>query len=218
MARQRITGKNGSRVSQRRKANARSLTVDDFDLHLQHHVNGKLVDQSEGREARLPSVIRGMRQNKSIREIAFEVGCCPATVANDKRFVLEEAWELRQGLMSCWMEEQLQGYEHFLGLLHKELMVELMEKQGEGKEAKWVPKIGADGKPIIIVNQIIMDKMLTIMDKVNELKGLKQATVALGINVGDNANISFEQDSGAATELLDYLKSGKMAPSQKALV
>lgn len=222
-----VTGKNGSRVTQGRKRRVLKakpgpkpknikLTVDDFDLN--KNLNGNSADPAEGREARLPIVIRGMRHNRSIREIAFEADVSPATIAKDKIFVLNEAWELRQDLVSLWLEEQLQQYERMLGLLDKELMVESMIKEGKGEDAVWTPKLDSNGKPVIVTDKSVMGQMLAIMDKVNELKGLKQAPVNLGIQTGDNANISINKDADAAVELLDFLKSGEMGTGKKALI
>jgi len=207
------TGRNGSRVSQRKHAERKkrgrpttkhALTVDDFDLSLTKHVGGNNVDPVEGREARLPYVIRGMRENKSIREIAFECNCAPSTISYDKTWVLEEAWTLRQDLIGLWLEEQLQQYEEFLGLLRKEL---LFKRDVEGEESEER------------VNLTIMDKMLGVMDKVNELKGLRQnVPLLVGINAGANATINVNQDADAARELLDFLKSGKMGSGKTTLV
>lgn len=210
--------KKGSRVTQRknaeRKAGNRPLTVDDFDLTV--HQNGKFVDAIEGREARLPFIIRGMRKNLSIREIAFQCNCSPATVAKDKIWVLEEAWDLRRDMIGLWLEEQLQQYENMLSLLAKELMVEKMEKN---KEKEWVKVLDAQGDPVMVTDAGIMSRMLSIMDKIDDLKGLKQAPVNLGINLpGDNATVNIGQDAAAARELLDILKPGKMGNGETTLV
>lgn len=216
------TGKNGSRVTQKKRKQQgrpptkRTLTIDDFDLNV--HANGNKVDPVEGREARLPYVIRGMRQNKSVREIAFECECAPSTISLDKKWVLEEAWTLRQDMIGLWLEEQLQGYEHFLSLLNRELQIELLEKKGEGKGVRWEPKKDKEGNPILVINRAILDKMLAVMDKVNELKGLKQVPVMLGLNVGDNANINIGQDANTARELLDVLQSGKVGRGKTPLI
>lgn len=217
----RQTGQKGSRASQKKHRAAKrkpgqALTVDDFDLD--RPLNGNKVDTAEGREARLPYVIRGMRQNKSIREIAFAVDCSPATIALDKKWVLEEAWHLRQDLIWLWLEEQLQDYEHLLGLLSKELQVELMEKQGEGKDARWVPKKDKEGNPILVVNHQTLDKMLVVMDKVNELKGLKQPDISIPITPGENATFNINADAAAARGLLDVLKPRGNGRSKTSLV
>ncbi len=206
------TSSKGSRVTQQKKKNfagrhadSTTCTVDDFDL--KRHVNGNRVDPVEGRETRLPIVIRGMRNNKSIREIAFECDVVPSTIANDKKFILSEAWELRKDMAGLFLEEQLQQYERLLGLLDKELLVDATEK---GDDGSWIIKTDADGDIIRVVDQGILDKMLSIMDKVNELKGLKQPAVLVGVNTGNNGTVSVGKDAAAARELLDCLKSGKV--------
>lgn len=229
------TGKNGSRASQRmakegrakkpkpknksgRKPTTRALTVDDFDASLTHHVGGNNVDPVEGREVRLPYVIRGMRQNQSIREIAFQCECHPSTIAVDKKWVLEEAWLLRQDMMGLWLEEQLQQYENILSKLTQELEAPLLVKVIRGKEAVWEPRLDKNGDQILVVNHQALDKILLIMDKVNALKGLTQANIIIPIIPGDNATVNVGQDAAAARELLDVLKSRKVGNGKTPLV
>lgn len=237
------TGRAGSRTSQKKTIQAKlghkpstkkknpketrgrprgkdKMTVKDFDLAV--HRNGPQVDYVEGREARLPMVIQGMRECKSARVLGAELGVSHVTIASDKKWVLEEAWELRQGLMSVWLEEQLQQYDYLLEKLHKQLMVTLeYQSPAEDGTIVFTLKLGEDGEPIRIVNLEILDQIVRIMDKVNAIKGLTSSNInifALSKGAELNDPNSNRQDSESADELLDFLKSGKMGTGKAPLV
>ena len=188
------TSRGGSRISQKltrelkekkkketrgqRIKDVRHVIVDDFDLNM--NVNGQKVDPAEGRETRLPIVIQGMRRNKSIRAIAEELKVGRETVAKDKRWILKEAWELRQDLTGLWIEEQLQMYEALLAV---------------ASEFVFDPK-NAEGEPIP-PDQGWFRQCITIIDKMSEVKGLKST---LNMNFGAGTNVTITESFANAVK------------------
>lgn len=197
------TSKGGSRISQKltrelkekkkketrgqRIKDVRHVIVDDFDLNM--NLNGQKVDPAEGRETRLPIVIQGMRCNKSIRAIADEIGVGRETVAKDKRWILKEAWELRQDLAGLWIEEQLQMYEALLAV---------------ASEFVFDPKDAAGNK--IPPDRLWFGQCVTIIDKMSEVKGLKST---FNMNFGDGTNVTItESFANAVKDIKDGIDPG----------
>lgn len=212
-------GKRQSRVSEAKKKGAgqtyrgkkgKALNQDDFDPNngVGYNARGQQVDPSEAREVRLPIVIKGMREGKSVRAIAEELGVHPSTTTSDKRYILEEAWELRQTMIPLWLEEQLQAFEELLRMVMAQGSRHLIPEVKKNKK----------GEMVIIGHTEVLDleaigKAVSILDKMSELKGLRSNTYILERLKGDVSELE-SRDSESAAQLLDFLKSASLGGSK----